>query len=835
MGMLPAVALLCIGLLAAGCDLPLDSALRFDAPAPNQLSLAGDVAASLRVPAGALSATLQVQLDGADVTGAFSGAEGTRSARIPNVGPGLHTLTAEVGIGLPFGLSVTLRTTRGFEAIALAHGDECEILNDVECLLPYPSSRFLVPAATPTGYRVSLPASGMPTLHPPLSPAPFNALDGFAPTTQILMHFPGGVSLEKSKVSRLLPAGCCGQPTGPPWIDTRVADGRSLDGDSPTVLVDADTGERVLHFVELDVRAAATPERQALILRPLRSLLPGHRYLVAVRRLVHEDGSPVAAEAPFAALRDRRPTDIPQLVARRAAMERVLERLARLGVARKELVLAFDFVTQSDHQLTHQMLSMRDQAFAWLEGVTADPARKPFQVTNVKDVSACAGPNDVVWREVAGTFQSPLFLEGPPIQDASAPALPLKVDANDDPVQNGFMDAPFTISIPCASLDPTQETHPIVLGHGAFGTGDGMVRSIPGSVADISARFGLGEWRYLAGATDWQSICCAPGGLLWIGLQVIGFGQSQLDHFEALPDRTKQGELNTLVLARLMKRGIFNRDPAFQVPDGAGTRGVFPGERNPDNEAFYFGISLGGIYGLFFSALTPDIERFHVDVPAINFSQLLQRSTLFVSPLVGGISFESIVRSLGLTDPLQTLVGYDLLNEIWVSGEPGGYATHITANPLPGSGVGPGGRRGKRILLTMAWLDKTVPNLSTEVAARTLGLPQLDGSLLRGMPQIEDLAGGEGLDSAYVVYDTGSFDLFDPVSQASIPPLANAAAADGRCDPHGMRFSIPAGVAQLLDFLRPGGRVRNFCTDDGLCDASEPFEIPNGAAQPCHL
>jgi len=817
----------------AGCRV----GMTFLSPLPGQLSLAADVAVALALPAGLVPGSLRVHLDGADVTPGFEGGRLLVRAVLPAVAAGQHMLVADGRARFLFFFTRPVRAARSFETLALAHGDECEILNDVECLLPYPSSRFLTPAPTATGYRLALPASGMPSLDPPLSPAPLNQLDGFAPTVQILMHFPGGVSIERSRLARLLPPGCCGQPGGPPWLDTRVADERSLDSDSPSVLLDAETGERVLHFAELDAHAAASTERQALILRPLRSLTPGRRYIVAMRSLLRDDGTPVVAEAPFAALRDRRPTDIPQLVARRPATEKLFRRLERFGVARHDLVLAFDFVTQSDHQLTHQMLSMRDDAFAWLAGVEADPAAKPFTVTAVREISACATPADAIWREVSGSYESPLFLQGPPIQDPSAPALQLQVDAGDVPVQNGFMHAPFTVSIPCASLDPAATTHPLLLGHGAFGTGESMVRSIPGAVAAAQARWGFDRWSYVAAATDWQAICCAPGGVLWLGLNVIGIGQSQLHNFEALPDRTKQGELNTLVLARLMKRGILNRDPAFQVDDGlGGRRGVFPGELDPENEAFYLGISLGGIYGLFLSALTPDIERFQVDVPGINFTQLLQRSMLYASPLVGGISFDLIVRSIGITDPLQTLIGHDVLNELWVSGEPGGYITHVTRDPLPGSGVGPDGRQGKRILLTMAWLDKIVPNLTSEVAARSLGLPQLEGSLLRGMPELPDLAGGAlGLESAFQVYDTGSFDLFDPAHAPAIPPLANAAAADGRCDPHGMRFTIPAGIAQTLDFLRPGGRVRSFCSDDGLCNASEPFELPSGAAQPCQL
>ncbi len=45
---------------------------------------------------------------------------------------------------------------------------ECEILNAAECLLPYPSSHFLVAdGGTATGLRVDLPASGMPSVNGP--------------------------------------------------------------------------------------------------------------------------------------------------------------------------------------------------------------------------------------------------------------------------------------------------------------------------------------------------------------------------------------------------------------------------------------------------------------------------------------------------------------------------------------------------------------------------------------------------------------------------------------------------------------------------------------------
>ena len=267
--------------------------------------------------------------------------------------------------------------------------------------------------------------------------------------------------------------------------------------------------------------------------------------------------------------------------------------------------------------------------------------------------------------------------------------------------------------------------------------------------------------------------------------------------------------LNTLVLARMMKVGLFNQHEAFQI-EGSG---VFPG---PDEEMFYYGISLGGIMGTWFAALTPDIVRFGVDVPSINFSCLLQRSTQFGR-------FEDLLVGIGLTDPMWTILGVQLLHELWVSSDPAGYATHITSDPFPGSGA------PSRILMTPAWLDKQVSNQCTEISARTLRLSNLaDGSIVSGLQGIPDEDGP--LDSAYVMYDTGSFDLFNPAHEPFIPPLANLIPS-GVCDPHGPRPRIPASIMQLTNFLRPGGVVENFC--NGLCDAGDPSEWDLTRNSPC--
>jgi len=76
-----------------------------------------------------------------------------------------------------------------------------------------------------------------------------------------------------------------------------------------------------------------------------------------------------------------------------------------------------------------------------------------------------------------------------------------------------------------------------------------------------------------------------------------------------------------------------------------------------------------------------------------------------------------------------------------------------------------------------------------------------------------------------LIYDTGSFDVFDPAYDEVVPPLANLFPSSV-CDPHGRQFIIPASLDQLAAFLRPDGAIFNFC--DGVCDASSNYERPDG-------
>ena len=168
------------------------------------------------------------------------------------------------------------------------------------------------------------------------------------------------------------------------------------------------------------------------------------------------------------------------------------------------------------------------------------------------------------------------------------------------PVQNGFMDAPYDISIPCSVFNNSVVSRPIVLGHGIFGTGQGMVQTIPTS----KARFA--DWTYIAGGTDWIGLSDRrddPTDIAWIGAQHHRLRLEPAEQLPRVPRSAAAGNAQHAGAGKMMKLGLFNRDPAFEISPGVG---VFPG---PSEEMYYYGISLGGIMGTWFSALTPDIGR----------------------------------------------------------------------------------------------------------------------------------------------------------------------------------------------------------------------------------
>ena len=138
---------------------------------------------------------------------------------------------------------------------------------------------------------------------------------------------------------------------------------QSLDAGSNLVLLDADTGERVLAWAELDAHGD-DPARQLLLILPARSLREGHRHVVALRGLVDAAGAPLEPAESFRALRDGVPTTNSAIEARRPAMEQVFAELEAAGVQRGDLFLAFAKVSLSAFGGRRESTSAVARAFA---------------------------------------------------------------------------------------------------------------------------------------------------------------------------------------------------------------------------------------------------------------------------------------------------------------------------------------------------------------------------------------------------------------------------------------------------------------------------------------
>src|SRR5690606_24261220 len=170
----------------------------------------------------------------------------------------------------------------------------------------------------------------------------FNEADGFSPGLAPMTYLPGATA------------------TGlPSWLDIEA----SLAAESPTVMINAETGERVPHFSEIDA-ALAGASANALMVRPVVRLDDNTRYIVAVRNVVNDTGEVIPASPGFAALRDLTATDDPDVEVRRPLYADIFMRLANAGVERESLQIAWDFTTASLENNTGDLLHMRDDALS---------------------------------------------------------------------------------------------------------------------------------------------------------------------------------------------------------------------------------------------------------------------------------------------------------------------------------------------------------------------------------------------------------------------------------------------------------------------------------------
>jgi hypothetical protein len=555
---------------------------------------------------------------------------------------------------LPFGLSrgVTGPLEPAFTALA---GDGCDPTDPLRCLLPFPNDRFTtVDATTPTGLRVDLSLAAMPrnVAGKPIDPTEWNRNDGFSPGSMLLTHVP---DLDLARTFDL-----------PDGLEAPIEfPSRSVAQDAPIVLLDAETGERHPHWAELDTHPDTTDDVRLLIVRPLRNLEPGHRYVVALRDLRDGDGQPLEAGPTFAALRDglpptacppaadedeveggsNRPPHAGQpgrpphagqpgppphaggpdrseggdatgpdascpddLPGEEGRYQRLFGDLTAAGIEVDELFLAWDFTVASSENLTGRSLAIRDQTFAALgdedltDGHVAGAA-PDYTITEVEQ-----RPDDLAIR---GTITAPNFLTLP--QDL--PRLPPRELGTGVeqylPGSRLFYGEPFPdpMATPTVNpLSPTVDADFVCHLPNRASADDPALPTLYGH----GLLGGIGE----AGGGS-TSLLRASGHLVcatpWVGMATEDVANvatilTDVSNFATLPDRSQQGFLHFHLLGRLMIHPDgFAADPAFQDDEGR--------PRLDPSEVVYDGNSQGGILGGSLVALAPDVRKASLGVP----------------------------------------------------------------------------------------------------------------------------------------------------------------------------------------------------------------------------
>ena len=637
----------------------------------------------------------------------------------------------------------------------------CDPLTPSYCGFPYPNDYWtLADATTVTGLRLALPEVTMPSNRNGVqsTPGAFNEMDGFSPGIAAMTHFPGAT------VEGLA-------------TPNSIED--SLSPDSPTVILNAATGERLAHWVDLDeyvveakLRVDAMADRpqftinrelgelrqeRALMLRPAIRAEDATRYIVAIRNVRDGEGALVAPSAGFLALRDDEPSGDDIIESRRAHFEKIFETLEEAGIARNDLQIAWDFTTASRENNTRAMVHIRDDALSkYPDGV-------PYTIELKNE-----GLREGIECRLEITFDVPLYMT----QGETGGLLNLGDDGL--PEQNGSYPYAAAMIVPVAAQSAPAGL--VAVGHGQLGAKE-QVLGYQEIMAEANlAAFGMDHKGFAS--DDIPTVIEA----------ILG---GDLSVFRKIPERMHQGFLNFLMAMRTLSR------EAEGGPSTVLNRALLNdcnGATIDGSKRYYFGGSQGGILGASIMALSTDTERALLAVPGQSYNLLLNRSVNFdeyAGQLYGNYDWNALDMQMNLA----------LIQGLWDRAEPTGYSKYIRTNRLPGTPA-------HEVVIQVSKADHQVTNLGAHIMARTIGGVVNLAPLIRPVWGL-DVVSGEHSGSAMIEIDFGNPDA----PTTNIPPWA-----DSMGDPHGRATELEALGPILIDFFA-SGVVSNPC--DGPCDEND--------------
>ncbi|MFK7926876.1 MAG: hypothetical protein AB8H79_01715 [Myxococcota bacterium] len=564
----------------------------------------------------------------------------------------------------------------------------CDALDAGLCATPFPSTTQLVPdESRETGWRVNFQSSGMPTDREDqvLDTSAWNERDGFSVATPML------ASLGDVDVSAL---------PGHASIER-------YNDDVGSVLIDTVTGQRVPHWVEMDLHIT-NPDDRLLIMWPAQQLEFNRRYIVAYRGLTRPDGAVVPPTEAFVALRDGNKTDDPDLENRRRHYDtNVFPILEEAGFAQDELLLAWDFHTQSEASTRGRMTAMRDDA---LQRVADGPT---YAWSKIEERD-CDEPGVRIWKTLEGKFEVPLYTE------KSGPNTRLNRGEDGMPFADGVAEPAFIVQVPCSVKAAPGPAHVVQYGHGLLGdyreAQSGWLRAFLDDQAFVlvaTTQAGMSSEDYAA-----------------IGVMLA----RDLSGFPIVPERLHQGIIDNLVLTKLAL-GPLVSDPELAVGDVA----LLDGDAT---KIAWYGISQGGIVGGAIVGASPDIERAVFGVGGGPYPMMLPRSVDFEP-------FFEIVKGRYPNEQEQMFLMQGMLVQLWDSTESAAWGDAL---------------KNKRVLSQIALADAQVHREASRWQARSMGATLVT-------PETEPVWGLNASSSpvqgnAYVEVDFG----YDQGTDVNLPP-----------------------------------------------------------------
>ena len=556
--------------------------------------------------------------------------------------------------------------------------DQCNPLGGAGCLLPWPSMAYVgSDATTATGFKLELPADGMPQNinNTPISPALYARWDGYSPTGPMLVQFDTGV----------------GSANLPSYMDPSV----SLGSDTPIVIINVDTGERLPFFAEVDANIT-DPSKANLIIRPLAREKPSSHYAVALMNtLTAPDGTALPIPPAFAAMRDGTSFGHPLFAKIAKNADQMFAAFAAAGYQKSDMVLAWDWVTASDSFLQSDLTTMRDAA---LPAMGSNGENLTFTATAQPAISG-------IYASYLGTFKSPNFLSN--LADGEADNSILSRDATGNPVMSGLRDANLAALIPSCVTQPGMPLPrpTIIFGHGLFGSAaQYLSNAFVQSLAE--------EYCFVILAGDFI-------GLTSRQIDLAPLAITDLNNGNEITEKLAQSLIDFMSLETIA-RGPMSTAPQFEVPIATGSGSDATTVMMPvidPTQTYYVGGSLGGIMGNAFMAYDPNLTRGVLAVPGGDWSLLFERSNAWT--LLQGAAMGSY------PDPEDYQLNIAFLGMDFEPYDPVTTASHVLANPLPGVPA-------KSILMWYAVGDCLVTNISTEVIAREMGIPLLAPAVKQG-------------------------------------------------------------------------------------------------------